>query len=259
MHLRLDRRNSPLAGVVNRFRLLLVPATGLLVLLTQAAEVDSDNDGVQIVATVVGVLAVSIALGGLNAVLFVGAAQGTWRERLPGIFVDLGRLVLVVTGAALVASFVWGLDVGGWFATLGVASIVIGLALQTAIGGVVSGLLLLFEQPFKIGDTLEAEGVTGTVVEMNWRSTHIDTGSGIMIIPNATLSGASFANFSRPSPAHDHDVEVAFSGVGCAAPGDVDPDVGRRDAADAQARRPSVGADDRTRCLRRHPAARDGR
>ncbi len=90
-------------------------------------------------------------------------------------------------------------------------SIVIGLALQTAIGSVVSGLLLLFEQPFKIGDTLEVEGVKGKVVEMNWRSTHVDVGTGLQIIPNATIAGASFANLSRPTPAHDLVVETSFA------------------------------------------------
>ena len=127
------------------------------------------------------------------------------------IFIDLARLVLVVTGAAVVASFVWGLNVGGLFAASGVGSIVIGLALQTAIGSAVSGLLLLFEQPFTIGDTLDVGGVEGKVVEMNWRSTHIDIGSGIQIIPNATIAGASFANLSRPTPAHNLVVETTFT------------------------------------------------
>ena len=210
VHLRLQRRNDALAGPVNRLRLWLLPLAALLLLLTQASELRDENPGVRVVATLVGIIAVTVALGGLNAVLFGNASEGTWRDRLPSIFVDLARLVLVFTGAAVVASFVWNLDVGGLFAALGVGSIVIGLALQTAIGSVVSGLLLLFEQPFKIGDTLDVGGTQGKVVEMNWRSTHIDIGSGIQIIPNATIAGASFANLSRPTPAHDLVIESTF-------------------------------------------------
>ena len=56
----------------------------------------------------------------------------------------------------------WDADVGGLIAALGVTSIVIGLALQNAVGGVISGLLLLFEQPFKIGDWLDAGRRAGT-------------------------------------------------------------------------------------------------
>jgi small-conductance mechanosensitive channel len=211
IHLRLVRSGSALAKPVNRLRIWLLPLTGLLILLWKAADVDRENAGLRIVATLVGVIAVTVALAGINAILFGNAAEGTWRDRLPSIFVDLARLILILTGAAAVASYVWGLDVGGLFAALGVGSIVIGLALQTAIGSVVSGLLLLFEQPFTIGDTLEVDGVEGKVVEMNWRSTHVDIGSGIQIIPNATIAGASFANLSRPTPAHDLVVEVSFA------------------------------------------------
>lgn len=211
VHLRLDRHGNALAGPVNRLRLVLLPMAALLILLTQASQLSSENNGVRAVATIVGVMAVATALGGLDAVLFGNAVEGTWRDRLPTIFVDLARLVLVVAGAAIVASFVWGLDVGGLFAALGVGSIVIGLALQNAVGSVVSGLLLLFEQPFQIGDTLDVGGVAGKVVEMNWRSTHIDIGSGIQIIPNATIAGASFTNLSRPTSAHDLVVSTSFN------------------------------------------------
>ncbi len=209
VHQRLVRRGSSLAKPVNTVRLWLLPAVGLLVLLIGAAGADDEVIGVRLVATVVGVLAVTVSLAALNAVLFADARAGTWRERMPSIFVDLARLILIVAGAAVVASTVWGADVGGLFAALGVGSIVIGLALQNAVGGVVSGLLLLFEQPFKIGDFLEAAGARGRVVEVNWRSTHIDTGTGLTIIPNAVIAGASFANLSRPTPAHDEVVEVA--------------------------------------------------
>lgn len=211
IQLRLRRTNNALAKPFNRLRVALIPLVALLLLLTQAAELPRDNNGVRVVATFVGIGVVTTTLGCLNAVLFDNARQGTWRERLPSIFVDLGRLILVVAGAAIVASAVWGFDVGGLFAALGVGSIVIGLALQNAIGSVVSGLLLLFEQPFTIGDTLSVGGVTGRVVEMNWRSTHINTGSGIQIVPNATIAAASFTNLSRPTLAHDLVVATKFS------------------------------------------------
>lgn len=211
IQLRLRRTNNALAKPFNRLRVALIPLVALLLLLTQAAELPRDNNGVRVVATFVGIGVVTTTLGCLNAVLFDNARQGTWRERLPSIFVDLGRLILIVAGAAIVASAVWGFDVGGLFAALGVGSIVIGLALQNAIGSVVSGLLLLFEQPFTIGDTLSVGGVTGRVVEMNWRSTHINTGSGIQIVPNATIAAASFTNLSRPTLAHDLVVATKFS------------------------------------------------
>jgi small-conductance mechanosensitive channel len=66
------------------------------------------------------------------------------------------------------------------------------------VGQIISGLLVLFEQPFQLGDWVDTESVTGRVVEVNWRATHIDTGSGLQIIPNSVLAVASFSNLSRP-------------------------------------------------------------
>ena len=76
-------------------------------------------------------------------------------------------------------------------------SIVIGLAVQNAVGPVISGLLLLFEQPFRIGDWLDTKFGKGRVVEVNWRAVHIDTENGVQIVPNAALAGDAFVNLSR--------------------------------------------------------------
>ena len=82
----------------------------------------------------------------------------------------------------------------------------LGLALQNSVGQIISGLLVLFEQPFQIGDWLDTPTARGRVVEVNWRAIHIDTGSGLQIMPNSVLAGASFTNLSRPGgPPQDHD------------------------------------------------------
>ena len=95
VHLRLQRRGSALAEPVDRLRIWLLPLTALLILLSKAADISGENDGLRVVATMVGVIAVTVALG-LDAVLFGDAAEGTWRDRLPSIFMTLGRLILVV-------------------------------------------------------------------------------------------------------------------------------------------------------------------
>ncbi|MBK0296223.1 mechanosensitive ion channel, partial [Bacillus sp. S34] len=94
---------------------------------------------------------------------------------------------------------------------LGVGSLVIGLALQSAVGPVIAGLFLLFEQPFRLGDWLDAGGVRGRVVEVNWRSVHIDTGAGILIMPNSSLAGASFTNLSRTGGTFPVSTDVTFT------------------------------------------------
>ena len=66
----------------------------------------------------------------------VGAA-GSWQRKVPRLLRDLMRLLLVAIGLAIVYSFVWGREIEGALAALGVTSIVVGLALQEPLGNLV--------------------------------------------------------------------------------------------------------------------------
>lgn len=184
----LARRQSNYAKPVLLLRNYVLPACAVFILIDQVEKTNVEGNWARIAATVFGFLVMLFLLSGANAVLFGEARDGSWRKRLPTIFIDLGRLVLIVVGIGVLLSWVWGADIGGLVTAVGVTSIVIGLAVQTAVGPVIAGLLMLFEQPFHIGDWLDADDAKGRVVEVNWRSVHIDTGNGIQIIPNATLA-----------------------------------------------------------------------
>lgn len=205
------RRGSKATEPLRLLRNWVIPAAALTALLFFAFQYDGENAWPRVVATVLGFLLILLVLSSFNVAIFATAKSGSWRERVPTIFVEITRLLLVVVGLALLFQWVWGADVGGLITALGVTSIVLGLALQNAIGGVVLGLLLLFEQPFKMNDWLQVGGVEGRVVEMNWRSVHLDTGSGIQIIPNSSLSGASFTNLSQPAGAHHVSADLKFT------------------------------------------------
>ena len=200
----LVRRGSAYAKPVALLRNWLLPVAALYLLVDQlnhSADSSAHATWTKIAATMVGFLIMLLVLSGANAALFGEARSGSWRERLPGIFIDLGRFILIIIGIGLLLSWVWGANIGGLITAVGVTSIVIGLAVQSAVGPVISGLLLLFEQPFKIGDWLDTPSAKGRVAEVNWRAIHIDTGNGIQIVPNATLATGSFNNLSRASGA----------------------------------------------------------
>lgn len=197
LHGLLTRRGSAYAKPVALLRNWVLPACAVYLLIAQLEHADVDATWSKIAATVFGFLIMLMLLSGANAALFGEARAGSWRERLPGIFIDLGRLLLIILGVALLLSWVWGANIGGLIAAVGVTSIVIGLAVQTAVGPVIAGLLLLFEQPFRIGDWLDTSAAKGRVVEVNWRAAHIDTGNGIQVVPNAMLATGSFTNLSR--------------------------------------------------------------
>lgn len=207
----LTRRRSHLTRPVELIRNYLLPLGALLLLLVMAIEVPADDVWVRIILTTFGLAVLVLLLSGLNVALFQGAPQGSWRSRVPTIFIDVTRLLLIGVGLALISSYVWGAHIGGLFAALGVTSVVIGLMLQNSVGQIVSGLFMLFEQPFKIGDWLETPTARGRVVEVNWRAVHIETERGLQITPNSVLAGTSFTNLSRAVGVHLLSVTTEFS------------------------------------------------
>ncbi|MGV0042224.1 mechanosensitive ion channel domain-containing protein [Mycobacterium colombiense] len=212
-HQSLVRKASPLARPVLLLRSYLVPLGALLVLLVNVARMPAQFTSVRVLATVFGFVVLVLLLSGLNATVFEGAPQGSWRQRIPGIFLDVTRFVLIGVGLAVIFSYVWGVRVGGLFTALGVTSVVIGLMLQNSVGQIVSGLFMLFEQPFRIGDWLDTPSARGRIVEANWRSVHIESGRGLQITPNSVLATTSFTNLSRPLGGHQLAITATFSEI----------------------------------------------
>jgi small-conductance mechanosensitive channel len=206
----LRRRGSALARPVHLVRNYILPLGALLILLVGAMQISGETTTVRLVATVFGFVVLVLLLSGTNATLFQGAPEGSWRKRIPSIFLDVARFALIALGVGLILAYIWGAHIGGLFTALGVSSIVLGLTLQNSVGQIISGLLVLFEQPFQLGDWIETPTARGRVVEVNWRATHIDTGSGLLIMPNSVLAAASFTNFSRPPGTHSLAVSTTF-------------------------------------------------
>lgn len=212
LQLALKRRGSFLARPIGLLRSFIIPLGALLLLLTQTTKISFETTGIRLIATVLGFFILVMALSGVSGTVFDNAPAGSWRHRMPSIFVDVARFAIIAVGLAIILAYVWGANVGGLFTALGVSSIVLGLTLQNSVGQIISGLLLLFEQPFQMGDWVETTSARGRVVEVNWRATHINTGSGLEIIPNSVLAGQAFANLSRPPGGHTITVNAKFSG-----------------------------------------------
>ena len=89
-------------------------------------------------------------------------------------------------------------------ATSGVIAIILGLALQSTLSDVFSGIVLNFSRPYRPGDWISIDGGTdGRVIEMNWRATHVLTAKrDLAIVPNSTIAKAKIVNTSSPSGIH---------------------------------------------------------
>jgi small conductance mechanosensitive channel len=93
-----------------------------------------------------------------------------------------------------------GQDVTALLTGVGILGFTVGFALQDISANLVSGMLLLFEQPFDIGDTIEVAGYAGTVKTINLRATEMLTFDGLLVlIPNKDVFTNSITNYSRIS------------------------------------------------------------
>src|SRR5262249_17753762 len=95
-------------------------------------------------------------------------------------------------------------------ATSGVIAIILGLALQSTLGDVFSGIVLNLSHPYRPGDWISIEGGTdGRVIETNWRATHILTAKrDLAIVPNSTIAKSKIINVSPPSGIHGVTVNI---------------------------------------------------
>jgi len=208
----LVRKGRRIAKSVHFVRTWVLSALALVIFLRKVLQLPGEDLWVRLALTLFWVCVVLAALGAINTVVFEQASRGSWQSRVPKLLRDLVRLLLVATAGALVFSLVWGRELSGALAALGVTSIVVGLALQEPLGNLFSGLMLLMERPFEVGDNVEVAGASGVVKEINWRSAHIKSGRGVLqIVPNSTLNKEIINNYSRPRPVRMEEVDVAFS------------------------------------------------
>ncbi len=121
----------------------------------------------------------------------------------------LAGLVYLAAVFAIVA-YVFDLPIQGLLATSGVVAIILGLALQSTLGDVFSGIVLSFSRPYRPGDWVNLEGGTdGRVIEMNWRATYVLTGRrDLAIVPNSTIAKSKIVNVSSPSGIHGTTVTI---------------------------------------------------
>jgi small-conductance mechanosensitive channel len=122
-----------------------------------------------------------------------------------------GRLIqdlvvgIIYLGAALsVVAYVFGAPVGTLIATSGVFAVVLGLAMQSTLADVFSGIALNLSKPYEVGDWIVlSDGFEGRVVETNWRATHLlNASNDLVVLPNSGLAKTQLTNLSSPNRSH---------------------------------------------------------
>ena len=128
----------------------------------------------------------------------------------------LAKILVIV---ALVSYL--GIDTSGVTALITSLGVCVGLAVNGALSNLAGGFLILITRPFKIDDFIEAEGYSGTVIDIRITDTKIRTPDNkIVYLPNGKLSAAEIVNYSEEATrrvditfgiSYDNDFEKAKS------------------------------------------------
>ena len=104
---------------------------------------------------------------------------------------------LLMVAVLITAVSQLGIQTTSFVAVLGAAGLAVGLALQGSLSNFSSGVLIILFRPFKVGDFVEAGGVTGVIDEIGILVTELHTpdNKGI-IVPNSQIMGGHIVNFN---------------------------------------------------------------
>jgi small-conductance mechanosensitive channel len=123
----------------------------------------------------------------------------------------VSHYLIMIVGVVVAFQFV-GINLSGLAVIFGLLSVGIGFGLQNITSNFVSGLILLFERPIKIGDRVTVGDIEGNVTAINMRSTTIRSLNNItIIVPNADFVSSRVINWSHGDPKIRLDVEVGVS------------------------------------------------
>ena len=123
------------------------------------------------------------------------------RKAPEGVTHLLGQLTLwTVILIGMITALQRFFDVTAFLAGLGIVGFTIGFALQDVIKNFASGIILLLQQPFHVGESIELAGFEGTVLAIDLRTTEIRASDGrIVILPNASVLASPIVNHTRAS------------------------------------------------------------
>jgi small-conductance mechanosensitive channel len=133
-------------------------------------------------------------------------------ESMVTLLKRLSQITLIFIASAILLGY-FGVNILAVSAALGLGGFAIALAAKDSITNVISGFVLMFTQPFQIGDRIDvpAVGTWGDVVEIGMRTTKVITRDNrLVIIPNSAVVDNYVVNYSQPDPTYRLQTDIGI-------------------------------------------------
>jgi len=148
---------------------------------------------------VLGALAVLIG-GWIVAKAVRGSVRRSLSNRIDATLVPfIANLIyyLLLTFVVLAVLSLFGIQTTSFIAVLGAAGLAVGLSLQGTLSNFAAGVMLLIFRPFKVGDFVEAGGVSGSVQEIGVFASVLHSPDNVrIIVPNSAIYGSTIKNYA---------------------------------------------------------------
>lgn len=147
-----------------------------------------------IAVLVIGLLLASLIAGSISRMLH---KSGKLDPSVASLLSSLVKYALwVLVGVTVLTQF--GVETTSIIAALGGMALAVGLALQGTLSNVASGVMILVQKPFKVGETISVGSILATVQEIGLFTTELKQPDGLFVmIPNNELWNQPIINFNR--------------------------------------------------------------
>jgi small conductance mechanosensitive channel len=144
------------------------------------------------IVLLVGLYAIRLINRLVKRIMLKRSLDPTLSKFLADILLWAMRILLFITFISRL-----GIETSSFVAILGAAGLAVGLSLQGSLSNFAGGMLIILFKPFRVGDTIEAQGVSGTVSEIQIFVTKLITANNQTIfVPNGILSNGTIINYS---------------------------------------------------------------
>lgn len=149
----------------------------------------------------------------LSAEWYAEKQASLGREEIKPVIQMVSKFIQVLTGIVGITILLsyFGVNVTSLTTALGIGGLAISLAAKDTVSDAISGIIILVDQPFRVGDRIEIQGANtwGDVTDIGLRTTRIRTRDNRMVIvPNSIIGNSQVINYTYPDPRYRIETHV---------------------------------------------------